>query len=193
MSTLVPESPKYVRYIDRTLNYKSDLIPLTSSPANYLVCAIKCNRQPECTAFMFARYSSGVQDAACSCCPASDIVKISYTPADPMMETWAKTLDFLVLPNNPVIKEPVTTTLSIGRVLFFQGIVPDPVRIFSLNVNSSSNIAVRIEARFNFGQDYKRVAIFVHRNSAWNVHYFPCEFFPFSAGQKNRHSSFRHK
>ncbi|GFO31921.1 hypothetical protein PoB_005842600 [Plakobranchus ocellatus] len=153
MSTLVSESTRYIRYNDLTLNCKSDLIPLILSPVNYLVYAIKCNRQPDCTAFMFTQNTSSVQGAACSWCPANDTVRISYTSADLLLEIWAKTLGFLVFPNNPVIKEPVPTTLLIGRVLFFQGIVPDAVPdrcIFSLNVNSSSNIAARIEARFNF-------------------------------------------
>ncbi|GFO40453.1 galectin [Plakobranchus ocellatus] len=187
MSTLAFESTRYVRYNDRTLNCRSDLIPLTSSPANNLVCAIKCKRQPDCTAFMFTRNNPGVQDAACSWCPANDIVSISYTPADPLLETWVKTLGFLVFPNNPFIKELIPTTLSIGQVLFFQGRVPDllPDRcIFSLNVDSSASIAARIEARFNYAHDENRVVIFTLRNSAWNTFYFPREFFPFSSGQK---------
>ncbi|GFO31922.1 hypothetical protein PoB_005842700 [Plakobranchus ocellatus] len=186
MSTLVPES-RYVRYNDLTLNCDSDLIPLISSPANYLVCAIKCNRQPGCTAFMFTRHNPGVQDAACSWCSANDIVGINYTPADPLLETWVKILGHLVFPNNSVIQEPIPSTLSIGRVLFFQARVPDPVPdrcIFSLDVDENSIIAVRMEIRFSFGYYIKRVAIFTFMNSAWTDHYFPEDFFPFSAGQK---------
>ncbi|GFO20622.1 hypothetical protein PoB_004712700 [Plakobranchus ocellatus] len=187
MSTLVSESTRYVRCNDLTFKCNSDLIPLTSSSTNYLVCARKCEQQPDCTVFMFTRYSPGVQDAACSWCPAKDIVSIIYTPADPLLETWVRTLGFLVFPNNSFIKEPIPTTLSVGQVVFFQGRVPEllPDRcIFSLNVDSSASIAARIEARFNYAHDYKRVAIFTLRNSVWTDHYFPREFFPFSAGQK---------
>ncbi|GFO28725.1 galectin-8 [Plakobranchus ocellatus] len=187
MSTLVSESIRYVRYNDLTLKCDSDLLPLTSSSANNLVCAIKCTRQPGCTAFMFTRNNSSVQDATCSWCPANDVVGIIYTPANPLLETWVKILGHLVFPNNPVIKELVPSTLSLGRVLFFQARVPDPVPdrcIFSLDVDDTSSIAVRMEIRFSFEYYYKRVGIFTLINSGWTDHYFPTDFFPFSAGQK---------
>ncbi|GFO31910.1 hypothetical protein PoB_005841500 [Plakobranchus ocellatus] len=187
MSTLVSESNRYVRCNDSTLKCDSDLLLLILSPVTYLECAIKCNQQPGCTAFMFTRNNSSVQGAACSWCPANDIVGINYTSADPLLETWVKILGRLVISNSPVIQEPIPSTLSIGRVLFFQARVPDPVPdrcIFSLDVDEILNIAVRMEIRFTFGSKPLRVGIFTHMNSAWTDHYFPPEFFPFSAGQK---------
>ncbi|GFO31905.1 hypothetical protein PoB_005841000 [Plakobranchus ocellatus] len=187
MSTLVSESTRYVRYNDLTFKCNSNLIPLISSPVNYLVCAIKCNRQPDCTAFMFTRSTSSDQDAACSWCPANDIVGINYTFADPLLVTWAKTLGSLNILNEPTIQESIPSTLSIGRAVFFQARVPDPIPdrcIFSLDVDEILNIAVRMEIRFTFGNKPLRVAIFTHRNSAWTDHYFPADFFPFSPGQK---------
>ncbi|GFO31914.1 hypothetical protein PoB_005841900 [Plakobranchus ocellatus] len=147
MSTLATESTRYVRYIDRTLNCKFYLIPLTLSPANSLVCTRKCEQQSDCTAFIFTRYLSGVQDAACSWCPANDIFSISYTPADPLLETWLNILGYLVFPNNHFIQESIPSTLSVGRALFFQARVPDPLpdrSIFSLCVDSSTKMAARV-------------------------------------------------
>ncbi|GFO50164.1 galactose-binding lectin l-1 [Plakobranchus ocellatus] len=187
MSTLISESTTYVQHNNLTLRCDSDLILLTSSPVNYLVCAIKCNQLPGCTAFMFTRHNPGVQDGACSWCPAYDIVGIIYTPADPLLDTWVKILGHLVFSNNPKIQEPIPTTLSIGRVLFFQARVPDPVPdrcIFSLDVDHLLNIAVRMEIRFNYYGYIKTVGIYTRMNSTWIEHLFPPEFFPFSAGQK---------
>ncbi|GFO35655.1 galactose-binding lectin l-1 [Plakobranchus ocellatus] len=185
--TLASESTRYVRYNDRSLICNSDLIPLTSSPVNYMVCAIKCNRQPDCTAFMFTRNSPGVQGTPCSWCPANDIVNISYTPADPQLETWIKILGHSEFPNNSSIKETIPKTLSVGRAIIFRARVPDPApkrTLFSLNVNRSENMAVRVGARFNFGGDIERLIIYTRMDLAWKSYYFPQGFFPFSPGQK---------
>ncbi|GFO25354.1 hypothetical protein PoB_005185900 [Plakobranchus ocellatus] len=185
--TLVSGSTKYVRYNDRTFICKSGLIPLTSSPATHLMCAVKCDQQPDCTAFMFIRYNPGVQVAACSWCPANDIVNISYTPADPLLETWAETLGYVRFPNNAYIHEPIPTTLSIGRVVIFQARVPDPVPtrcVFSLQVDKIQNVAVNVAARFNFDGDQERVVIATQKAWEWQLAYSPEGFFPFSPGQQ---------
>ncbi|GFO33995.1 hypothetical protein PoB_006050000 [Plakobranchus ocellatus] len=185
--TLASESTRYVRYNDRSLICNSDLIPLTSSPANYLVCARTCERQPDCTAFMFTRNSPGVQGTTCSWCPANDIVNISYTPADPLLVTWTKILGYLVFPNNSSIQEPIPSTLSVGRVVIFQARVPDPApqrSFFSLCVNKLHKIAVRVAARFNYNGDQERVVISTQKAWQWELAYSPEDFFPFSPGQK---------
>ncbi|GFO33994.1 beta-galactoside-binding lectin [Plakobranchus ocellatus] len=185
--SLASESTRYVRYNDRSLICNSDLIPLTSSPANYLECARTCERQSNCTAFMFTRNSPGVQ-GTCSWCPANDIVNISYTPADPLLETWTKILGYLVFPNDPSIQEPIPSTLSVGRAVIFQARVPDPVTqrsFFSLCVdNKLEKIAVRVAARFNYHGDQERVIISNHKDWYWELAYSPEGFFPFSPGQK---------
>ncbi|GFO25357.1 galectin [Plakobranchus ocellatus] len=169
------------------LNCKSDLIPLTSSPVTYLVCAIKCEQEPDCTAFMFTRSTSSDQDAACSWCPANDIVGINYTPADPLLETWTKILGYVTFPNNPYIREPIPTTLSVGRIVIFQARVPDPVPkrcVFSLQVDKIQNVAVNVAARFNFDGDQERVVIATQKAWEWQLAYSPEGFFPFSPGQQ---------
>ncbi|GFO03912.1 hypothetical protein PoB_003041700 [Plakobranchus ocellatus] len=184
-------STRFVRYTDRTFACKTDLAPLTPSPANYLVCARTCLRQPDCTAFMLTRHSTGFSDGpgsrTCWWCPANQIASISYALADPQLETWFNVLGYLVSPTTKDEPLAVPGALStVGRIVIFQGRVPDPAPPrfrLTLFVNDTENIVVRVSPRFKFAGHVNRLLVSSRTGSQYNRLLLPNTCFPFSPGQ----------
>ncbi|GFN77067.1 receptor-type tyrosine-protein phosphatase delta [Plakobranchus ocellatus] len=186
-------STRFVKDTQRKLICTSVLVPLTSSPVSYLECARKCQHQPDCTAFMFSpensispSATSDARSGTCLWCPADSIVNISYTPADPQLETWVNIQGYLMSPPTTGESMAIPGGLSVGRFVVFQGRVPEPAprrSLLTLFVNDTDNVAVRVSPRFDFDGHVNRLLINSRIDSQWKTQVFPEGFFPFSPGQ----------
>ncbi|GFN76567.1 hypothetical protein PoB_000307300 [Plakobranchus ocellatus] len=185
-------STDFVKDSDHGLICKSDLIPLMPSPASHLMCARMCKREPDCTAFMFDRQNSSFPGAStsersgtCLWCPANDILSISFTPADPQLETWFNVRGFLVsLPTKDELVPIRDVLATVGRSVIVQGRVPEPVPRrcrFTLYVNDTESFAVRVSPHFHFHGYINKLFVNSKIENQWDTHIFPDN--PFSAGR----------
>ncbi|GFN87811.1 galectin-4-like [Plakobranchus ocellatus] len=178
-------SSHFAKLDDRQFICESDLLPLTSSPSDHKKCATMCQRQSNCTAFMFVPHNSsshGDELGTCSWCPPHNITSVSYTPA---VQLWLNLLGYMTtLPFRTFM--PMQGALCIGRYVAVRGRIPDPAPdrfgvliVTEIYVDYPINLVIR----FNEGGYTNRLTVHTRVDKDWDMEVLPEGVFPFVAGQ----------